>query len=109
MTKRPTTYAEFWPYYLGEHRGWVTRACHYAGTSLGVLCLLAALVTLDWRLLPVALIVGYGPAWLGHFVFERNRPATFGYPLWSFVSDFRMLGLFLAGKLEEERRKHGVT
>jgi len=108
ILSRPTTYAEFWPYYLGEHRGWATRICHYAGTSFGVLILLAAIASADWRLLPVALIAGYGPAWLGHFFFERNRPATLRYPLWSFVSDFRMLGLFLAGRLEAERRKYGV-
>jgi len=105
MTKRPTSYAEFWPYYLAEHRGAATRACHYLGSGLGVLLLLAGILAADWRALPAALLVGYGLAWLGHLVFERNRPATLRYPLWSFVSDFRMLALFLVGRLEAERRR----
>ncbi len=105
MSKRPTTYAEFWPYYLAEHMSPATRVCHYAGTMLGMLLLALAIATADWRLLPAALLAGYGLAWLGHLVFERNRPATLRYPLWSFASDFRMLGLFLAGRLEAERRR----
>lgn len=108
MAKRPTSYAEFWPYYLAEHRGRATRACHFAGTALGVLLFLGAFLTGDWRFLPAALVAGYGLAWLGHLVFERNRPATLRYPMWSFASDFRMLALFLARKLEAERKRHGV-
>ena len=105
VSKRPTTYAEFWPYYLAEHRARATRVCHYLGTGLGLLILLAGILAGDWRALPAALLVGYGFAWLGHLVFERNRPATLRYPLWSFASDFRMLALFLIGRLEAERRR----
>lgn len=96
------TYAEFWPYYLTEHSLPATRMLHYFGTGLGLALLVAAILTLDWTLLPIALVSGYLFAWIGHIAIERNRPATFTYPLWSFVSDFRMLGLWLVGRLDSE-------
>ncbi|MGZ0190102.1 MAG: Mpo1-like protein [Alphaproteobacteria bacterium] len=99
------TYAEFWPYYLNEHAKPETRGLHYFGTGLGVALLLAAALTQDWALIPAALISGYLFAWIGHFMVEKNRPATITYPLWSFCSDFRMLGLWLAGKLDREIAK----
>ena len=64
----------------------------------------AAAVERDWRWLVAAPIAGYALAWLGHVIFEHNRPETFGHPVWSLVSDFRMLGLFLVGRLGEELR-----
>jgi hypothetical protein len=104
MTPRIAHYAEFWPNYLRAHRDRRTRAAHYLGSLLGVLCLLAAPLA-DWRLVAAAPIIGYGCAWFGHFVFEGNRPATFGHPLWSFYSDFRMAGLALARRLKPELEK----
>lgn len=100
MADRPSTYAEFWPYYLGEHRAPATRAVHYAGSLLALACLATALVTLDWRFLIAAPLAGYGFAWVAHFGIEHNRPATFGHPLWSLASDYRMLWLWLAGRLQ---------
>ncbi len=99
---QPISYAAFWRRYLGAHRDPRTRALHYAGTSIGVALLIAAAASRDWRWLPAAPIAGYACAWLGHFAFEHNRPETFGHPVWSLLSDFRMLGLFLSGRLGRE-------
>ncbi len=82
---------------------------HYLGTGLGLLLLGAAAVLGDWRLLVIALFVGYGFAWIGHLFVERNRPATFTHPLWSFVSDFRMFGLWLTGRLGRELDRHRTS
>jgi hypothetical protein len=100
MADRPRNYAEFWLYYLREHRAPATRAVHYAGSLLAIACLAAALIGGDWRWLIAAMLAGYGFAWAAHFGVERNRPATFQYPLWSLASDYRMLALWLAGRLQ---------
>src|SRR5215472_10122067 len=102
------SYAEFWRRYLLAHADPRTRALHYLGTAFGAAALLAAVVTRDWRWLVAAPILGYGLAWLGHLVFEHNRPETFGHPAWSLVSDIRMFALFAWGRLGPELRRAGL-
>jgi hypothetical protein len=99
------SYDAFWRRYLAAHRDPRTRALHYLGTAGGVMLLAAAIAAADWRCLVTAPIVGYACAWAGHWLFERNRPQTFGHPWWSLVSDFRMLSLFVAGRLAGELRR----
>jgi hypothetical protein len=101
MTERRfTSFAEFWPYYLSEHRQPITRGLHYLGTVVAIALLITLIATGRWWLFPLALLPGYAFAWVGHFFFEKNRPATFTYPFWSFMGDWKMLGLMLTGKLK---------
>jgi hypothetical protein len=98
------TYEEFWPFYVSQHMHPRTRALHFAGTAL-VLASLAAAVLVSPAWLLMAPVAGYGFAWIGHFFVEKNRPATFTYPLWSLRGDFRMFRLMLVGRMEPEVRR----
>ena len=102
------SFAEFWPFYLREHSRPRTRALHYIGTSLVVLLAIAALVTGRWLLLAAMPVAGYAFAWIAHFAVERNRPATFAYPAWSLVADFKMWWLWLTGRIARELEAAGV-
>ena len=103
----PMTYRQFWRVYLAAHADRRTRVLHYLGTLFGVAALVAAAATRDWRWLLAAPVIGYAFAWVGHLVFEHNRPATFGHPGWSLISDFRMLYLFVSRRLDRELRREG--
>ena len=108
MARRYSTFAAFWPYYLREHSRPQTRALHYLGTTLVVALALFALLTGRWLLLALLPVAGYFIACLGHFGIEKNRPATFTYPLWSLAADFKMWWLWLTGRIGPELRRAGV-
>jgi len=95
---RIATLREFWPFYMKEHSNARNRHLHFIGTTLAVLIVASAIALRRPMLLIAAPLAGYGFAWVGHFIVERNRPATFKYPLWSLVCDFRLWLLMLSGK-----------
>lgn len=98
METRMKTLKEFYPYYLSEHQNYTCRMLHFVGTGLLFMILVSALVTQNYVWLFSIPIVGYGFAWVGHFFFEKNKPATFKYPLFSLVSDFILFFDLLRGK-----------
>ena len=92
-------FSDFYPHYLVEHRDRRSRRLHVVGTALVLLTLLAALATSQLRLLFLMPVFGYGFAWIGHFVFERNRPATFRHPLYSLLGDLALFRDVLLGRI----------
>jgi hypothetical protein len=102
MEKRIESFEEFWPFYVREHRKKLTRQLHFIGTSAALGCLAAGVLTRSKLLLLLAPVAGYGPAWFSHFVIEKNRPATFKYPLWSLAADFVMWSKTIAGTMDDE-------
>lgn len=81
---------EFYVFYLSEHKKPLTKLLHCIGTTLGLICLVAAVLQLNVLYLPLGIFLGYLFPWISHFFIELNRPATFKYPAWSFKSDFKM-------------------
>ena len=100
MTQHFGSFREFYPFYLGEHRNPVSRRLHVVGTLAMLTIVALALAIRQWRLVPVGIVVAYGCAWLGHFVFEKNRPATFKYPFYSFAGDWVMYKDILIGRIK---------
>jgi hypothetical protein len=92
------TLAEFYPFYLSEHRNLTSRILHFIGTGLVILCFIAAILFHTYQFLLAMPVVGYGFAWVGHFFFEKNKPATFKYPRFSLASDFILFWDLLSGK-----------
>lgn len=105
---RITDYEAFWLFYLREHSDPRTRALHYFGTVVAVLGIVIFVLSGNLWFLTAVPLAGYGPAWIAHYVIERNRPATFRYPLWSLVSDFRMSFAWVTGQIEGELKRAGV-
>jgi hypothetical protein len=104
---RIQNFKEFWPYYVREHSQPGTRIMHYIGTMAAMALLVWLVARGRWYLFPMAFIPGYGCAWFGHFAIEKNRPATFQYPLWSFIADYKMFGMMLLGRMKGELEKAG--
>ncbi|WLD57218.1 DUF962 domain-containing protein [Salinispirillum sp. LH 10-3-1] len=98
--QRFSSFSEFYPFYLEQHSNIVCRRLHVVGTSLSILTLIYLLVSQLWAFLPLALVVGYAFAWVGHFFFEHNRPATFTHPLYSLMGDFVMLRDVFLGRIK---------
>jgi len=96
------SFAEFWPYYVKEHLDPTNRLLHFVGSSLAAATLIGSVMTGQLYLLPVAPVVGYGFAWVGHFFVEKNRPASFKYPLFSFAADWVMWSKIATGRMQAE-------
>jgi len=103
---RYTSFEEFWPFYLNEHSKPATRWMHFVGTTIGLGVMGWSLATFQPWFVPLGLVPGYAFAWVSHFFIEKNRPATFTYPLWSFIGDFKMWGLMATGRIGREVELH---
>jgi len=99
-TERFSRFADFYPFYLGEHQNPVCRRLHFVGSTLVLVCLFKLVTTAALVWLLYALLCGYGFAWVGHFFFEKNKPATFKYPLYSFMGDWVMYRDIWTGKIK---------
>ena len=99
-TQKFTSFAAFYPFYLGEHRNATCRMLHFIGTSIGLLLLIYALWSGRYALIALAFVQGYAWAWVGHFVFEKNKPASFKQPLYSFMGDWVMWFQLLTGRIK---------
>jgi len=96
--ERYKSFTEFWPFYVAEHSQPGTRLLHLIGTTAAIALIIYFAATGRWWLFFLGLIPGYGCAWLAHFLIEKNKPATFKYPLWSFIGDYKMIAWMLMGR-----------
>jgi len=103
--KKYKNFSEFWPFYLSQHLNPINRALHATGTVLALTTLLYLILNGQYAVAPLSLFLGYILAWIGHFYFEGNRPATLGYARLSFLGDFKMVSLILSGKLNQELKR----
>ena len=108
-TDRYTRYSDYFLFYLREHGQPATRAFHYVAAFASLSVLAWGLIAGPWWIALLAPVAGYGPAWISHAFIERNKPATFSYPLWSLISDYYMTWLWLTGRLPEYLARAGVT
>lgn len=99
MEQKYESFGQFYPFYLGEHANGTCRILHFVGSSLVLVTIAAMIMTRNWWLGALLPLIGYGFAWVGHFVFEKNKPATFKYPGYSFMGDWVMWWQLLTGKI----------
>ncbi len=99
MSGRFANFREFYPFYLGEHSNRTCRRLHFIGSCLVLLTLIGVVVTQRWRGLILIPLIGYSFAWIGHFFFEKNHPATFKYPFYSLMGDWVMFRDILVGRI----------
>ena len=99
MGDRYRSFREFYPFYLSEHRNRTCRRLHFVGSALVLVVIATAIVTRDAMWLLAAPVAGYGFAWVGHFAFEKNRPATFQHPVYSLMGDWAMFRDMLSGRI----------
>ncbi len=100
---------EFYPFYLSQHANNMTRLLHYIGTSLSLMSMICGIYYLSLNTILFSFVIGYGFAWVGHFFFEKNKPATFKYPGMSFICDFIMLFSFYRGRISQDLKRSGVN
>jgi hypothetical protein len=100
MKEEYASFRQFYPSYLAEHQDPACRRLHFTGSALVLLIVAAAIATRDWRWIVAVPVVGYGFAWIGHFFFEHNRPATFKYPLYSLAGDWVMFKDMITGRVK---------
>lgn len=108
VPSRANAYRDFWPVYVRAHRNRATRRLHFVGTTAALLGVGAGLMLMDPLFVVAAILFGYAFAWIGHFLVERNRPASFGHPLWSLVGDLHMYALMWAGRIDAEVERVGT-
>jgi len=105
MSEKINSFEDFYPFYLSEHSNKTCRLLHVIGTTIVLALALTSIIHLNPYWLIFIPICGYGFAWVGHFFFEKNKPATFQYPLWSLKSDFKMYFEILSGKISLDSTK----
>lgn len=103
--KKYETLQEFWPYYVSEHKNPLNRKLHLLGSGLGLAGVATSVIKKKPKYALLGILAGYGLAWAGHFLVEKNKPATFKYPVKSFLSDLIMSSLMLRDKMEEEAKR----
>jgi len=95
-----TSFKEFYPYYLSEHKLKINKILHALGSIYGLIFLIFVIFSEQYKLIPIAFLIGYFFAWIGHFIFEKNKPATFKHPLYSFMGDWVMLKDIITRKIK---------